>query len=201
MISLYIIAAVVGGALVALSAFGAGDHDHDHDHEAHLDQDAEIDHDGDHEVHALANIEHDATWLPFLSLRFWTYFSAFFGLTGLGLTYLTDLAAPIGALLSAGTGVGSGLGISYAMRRLRASETHSGSSSEDLIGSEGTVLLTVRKDDPGKVRCRIKGELIDVLAVSEEENEIERGAEVIVVGFEDDRASVLRRTDLLENAG
>lgn len=209
MLSFYIFAAVVGGALVALSAFAGSDSgtdtdadvdgglELDHDVEAELDHEveAELDHEAEAETHA--EIGH-AVWLPFLSLRFWTYTLCFLGLTGVLLTALSDLASALVAALSTLTGLSSGFGISYAMRLLKQSQSDSIAGATDIIGAEGIVLLAIRSGQPGKIRCRVKDQDLDLLAHAEGQKEIERGAQVVVVSYEGSEVTVIRKSDWID---
>ena len=90
MLTLYIVSAAVAGVLILLSLMGA---DHGVEHEVHFD------HDSDHDS------EHSGHWLPFFSLRFYTYFFAGLGVTGLLLHWLTDTQATLALWLALGVGV------------------------------------------------------------------------------------------------
>ena len=95
LMAIYITAACIGAGLIALTLLVGGDHDADID-----SPDAE----GDAGFDA-------AGWLPFASLRFWTFFSAAFGLTGIGLSAL-DLSRAPSIIFSVGAGYVSGLFVS-----------------------------------------------------------------------------------------
>ncbi|MCW5947244.1 MAG: NfeD family protein [Fimbriimonadales bacterium] len=176
MLPAYVMTAVIGGVLIIVSLFG-GEHDHSLDHDSDLSVDKEFD-----------------TWLPFFSLRFWTYLCLGFGLTGLLLTLFTDLAAPMTAGISGGVGLLCGLAIAYTMRWLRVSETNSSASEADLIGAEAKVLVQLRPESPGKIRANIKGELIDLVALADEKDSIGVGEQVMIVSIDGDRAKVVRRS-------
>ena len=82
MLALYLICFLVGGVLVALSAFSGADHDADADFD--FEADADVDADVDADADADADADHDsdaghgfggfdiAELLPIASLRFWT---------------------------------------------------------------------------------------------------------------------------------
>ena len=125
-----ILAIARGGLFVAASVFfGDHDTDSDADFDADLDTDfdadldidadidvdvdADIDVDADHSiadiVHAGGDAAHDALWLPFFSLRFWTFSLASFGLTGTLLQLLIGVTAVVlPASLVTGMAVGTG---------------------------------------------------------------------------------------------
>lgn len=178
MLSAYIITAVIGGVLILVSLFG-GDHDHSLDHDAAGD----LDH--GHDFHA---------WLPFFSLRFWTYLCLGFGLTGILLTLLTSVPQVLAAGISLGVGLMCGLAIAYTMRWLKVSETTSVANEQDLVGAEAKVLVPLHNDHPGKIRANIKGELIDLVALPDGQESIEVGEQVMIVGIEGQRAKVVRRS-------
>lgn len=204
MLAVYLFCLLAGGALVAASAiFGGKDADlgsHDGDlggHDASADADADADMDAGGDVEAGHDVTHgDAThvagWLPFLSLQFWTFALAFFGLTGTILTLL-GLASSIPTLIAALVlGLGSGTAVSTVIRRLRTQTVSSGMSVGDFAGRSGVVRLPLKAGSTGKIRLSAKGALIDLIAVTDEKEEIAAGEEVLVTEMQDGRAVVVR---------
>lgn len=198
MLTVYIVAAVMGGVLVLAAALGGGDGHVDHS----ADTGVEISADTDTEVDVHASAPTDggglAPWLPFLSLRFWTYFIAFFGLAGLLLSSLTLWGGVAVAVASTGVGFTTGFGVATFMRLMARTEADSGVASADMIGAEGAVLLPVRAGEVGKVRVQIKGDVIDLLARADDEEPLDIGTDIIIVGFRDSTATVIRREDLVK---
>lgn len=172
--SVYLVCAVVGGMLVVVSALGDAVPATD----SHLEPS---------DVGEAAGPGHAVTWLPFLSLRFWTYALAAFGVTGLLLTRLAELGAFSGALVAAATGLTAGTGISYATRWLLERQTQSLVRASDLL--VGRVLVAIEGGKPGKVRFEVGGEIIDILAVGRDPELLAVGSEVVVL--EHDRAEAL----------
>jgi len=163
----YIICAVVGGVLVLLSLlFG---HDHDMGGELHAEHDTDV---------------HADLWIPFFTLRFWTYALTFFGLTGLSLTQWSGIPSHSIITWSIITGLVCGLGVSFAMFLLRRDEVTSTAGEEDIIGSTAKVLVAVEKEKPGKVRVELRGETIDMLAFTDEEMPLALGSRVLIVSLE-----------------
>ncbi|MCA9538960.1 MAG: NfeD family protein [Myxococcales bacterium] len=226
MLTLYIITGIVGGTFIVLSALGGlGDHDSDldadhdadfdadHDADFDADADADLDVDADHDVdlhadHALeVHADHGGPlataaadtglWLPFFSLRFWTYFAAAFGLTGTVLSLLGSVFEPMIGGVAGVTGFVAGTAMAYAMRLLRRGEAHSAIGVDDYDGAEGVVLVTVTDGEPGKVRLQLKGESIDVLATTTEPGPIAAGEPVVVIEMIGPQARVIRRARLL----
>ena len=105
------------------------------------------------------------------SVRFWTFFLAFFGLTGLifdGFSLVPHEA--ISAVLAVGMGSGAGFGISYAMRVLGSDTSARVAEAEDYVGKSARVLVAPKPGGVGKVRIDIGGNLVDVLATTDEDN-------------------------------
>lgn len=182
----YIVCLVIGGVLVLLGAFtGHADHSFgDHD------GDFSTDHDGD--------VDHADTWIPFFSLRFWTYFLAGFGLTGLLLEKVANVTSPTSTIIAASTGFIAGLAVSYVLRLAMKSEADSSTKTHDLLGSTGKVVVAIRPGLPGKIRCQIKGEWVEMLALPEQGQTIEADEEVVVLTVENDRAHVVSKASLLD---
>ncbi|MCA9686726.1 MAG: hypothetical protein KC457_31460, partial [Myxococcales bacterium] len=141
----------------------------------------------------------DAVWMPILSLRFWTYGSCFFGLTGL-IIEKTALAGPMLTLgVASGMGFGCGYTASWLFRRLRSDRGARAIGSRHYVGAIGTVLVTCGTEKTGKVRCSLRGKDFDLLAVSIDQGDLARGTKVLVAGFEDDTAQVVHAGRLLQH--
>jgi membrane protein implicated in regulation of membrane protease activity len=131
--------------------------------------------------------------VPFLSLQFWMFALAFFGLTG---TVLGGLGLA-GGLVTAGTaiglGLGAGLSASYALHRLKHDKVESNVGASDFIGRNATALLPIAKGQTGKVRVQIKGQLVDLTATTEDDDAIGAKDEVMVIEMREHVAVVERR--------
>jgi membrane protein implicated in regulation of membrane protease activity len=181
MLSAYIVCFLAGGIVLVASMLGG--HDSDADGDAHIDDanadDAGGDAHGDHEVHG----HHE--WLgkvPFLSLRFWTWSATFFGLTGLVLT-LTGTSAPMALSLAIATGAGIGWGASYVFAKLTKTVVGVLPEASSHIGCEGRLLLPLARGEPSKVRLRVGGTDVDLVAESDGQEALPVGASVWVVGL------------------
>jgi len=224
MLIAYALALGIGGTLVLASLVlggkgGDGDSDHDagggvdHDAGGDADQDADHDAEGDHEqeamvVHGGHAMTHDAAsadaamaWLPVTSVRFWTFFMAFFGLTGITLT-LAALGPGVlaNALISAGVGYLSGASVVSIGRQLRRQSTSSSIGAGDYVGSEALVMLTVGPKRTGKVRLEVKGRTVELMADTEDEQEYAAGAKVVVYQMTSDGRALVTGPDE-ESAG
>lgn len=213
-LGLYLTTAIIGGGLVLISAlggmFGHGadhdasvDHDHDFDAGGH---DSEISHDHDHDFgHHAADSAGKVTdsfngiaeWLPFLSLRFWTTCVAAFGLLGSILTLTKTSAEPTTLITAVVTGVLAGFAVHYIVMFLKRALKDSHVGEKDMVGTHGRVLVSTRGQEPGKIRIELKGDIIDLLAISDDGKDIEAGADVFVVGIDGQRARIARQEDLL----
>lgn len=179
MLTLYIVSAAVAGVLILLSLLGIG-----HDHEGHVEMGANIDHDVDHSL---------VGWIPFFSLRFYTYFFSAFGTAGLLLHYYSTTPDAVGVWLAAAVGLVSGLGVWIVLKLLRRSEGSSSATERDVLGKEGQVLVAINGSSPGRIRCSVRGDIIDFLAVSDWADTIPAGTSIVVVAMEHGRAQVMPR--------
>lgn len=183
MISTYIVCLVIGGVLVLLGAISGG-------------------HSGDHSIdggHDMSHADgHADSWIPFFSLRFWTYALAGFGLCGLLTEGYAKVPTSMALPVSIGTGLAAGLGVSYIVRWAMRTEANSSAGTKDLMGATGRVMVPIRSGLPGKIRCQIKGDWIEILALPEDGETIESGEEVVILTVEKDRAMVMRKAGLTE---
>lgn len=208
MLGVYIVGLIVGGVLVLLNALGASQehggfdtgHDFSADHDVSVDHEIGADHDvGGHD--ALAhNGAHSAqdTWIPFLSLRFWTYFFAVGGAVGLVMTYLSGLQEPTVAVYAVPSGFLAGLVVSYSMRAIRRGEIDSSAREQDLIGKAALVTVALHDGQPGRIRCTVKGDIIDLLALPESTGDIPLNTEVVILGMEGQFAKIMPLDKALE---
>ena len=193
MLAAYLIALIVGGVLVAVSLVG-GDH---HDAGGHT-----LDGDGDAAADDAA-VDHGSafdallSWLPLSSLRFWTFFAAFFGLTGTALSLLASAGPVATAFAAVATGYGAGIALTRAMRALQAGSSDSSLALDDLIGATAKVLVPVAAGRTGKVRLHLKDRTIDLLADTQEAEELAAGESALVIAVPGDGRAVIARVDKL----
>jgi len=151
MVALYIMSLIVGGGLLVLSLVAGG----------------EV---GEAEAFEGGGSEGSpGSALPLASMFFWTFFLAFFGLTGVLLSLLAGGAGTVlTVLLAVGMGVGAGLIASHVLRGLGRSEVDSSVRPTDLVGRLGRVVVPVGKEQPGKIRVELKGRTVELLAYGDE---------------------------------
>jgi len=196
LIYLYLFSLIVGavllGASILLGGHGA---DADGDVDAGGDVDADADADGglDKDTAIGGHGDFSGFLTTFLSLRFWTFFLAFFGLTGLVL----DLFGLVGSswitlALALAMGLGTGAGAMAALRKLAAETSGKAVESGDYIGKTARVVVPFGAAGVGKVRVEVKGNSVDLLASGIEEDAFEGRDEVLIVEMEGTRARVAR---------
>lgn len=207
MLALYIICSIVGGGLVAFAAMG-GDADGGADGDlgsgdvggGDVDLDADLAPGGAGpggggsgslgEVVLAKSGRRMGVVSALLSLRFWMFFGAFFGWSGLALYFVAGMTGLLGAGLASGVGLFAAGGMSTVMAAVRRNESDSSVQSHHVIGSEAVVLLALDGERPGKVRIEVGGRQLDYLAVLDNPGRLERGAKAIVLAQEGERLRV-----------
>ena len=201
MLTVYFTALVAGGFFVALSAFGGTDSDADAAADGFgtdVDADVDVDLSGDTSA-SIAEASHGVRkgakrgFNPLLSFRFWTFSSAFFGLTGASLSYLTSSIEPFTAIISGAMGMSCGLTVSYVVNSLKTPVSSGATEVADYVGQVGSLLVPLRPGGTSKVRLRLEQKDIEILVSSSSQQEIPKGTKVVVLGFTDDG---LARVDL-----
>jgi membrane protein implicated in regulation of membrane protease activity len=173
MLSIYWVALGFGGIFVVLTTLMGADSDSDGDSDfdggADFDGDADFNGDiGDDVGHIDGGADMhgpgvlDILFLMF-SIRFWSFFTAFFGLTGVGLSYINGVGI-ITLAVAIGMGLVAGYGVSYLFKIMSRANTSTDVGYGDMIGQIGEVLLPVSEESRGKVRLTIKGHTLDMSA-------------------------------------
>lgn len=202
LIYLYLATLLFGSVLLGASILLGGHDDLDVDGDVDLDVDADADFDadvgaGDVDGGMDKDLDFagaDVFFWPLRSVRFWTFFTAFFGLTGLAVSSL-GLLGPIPGLITAlSMGIGSGWFASWVIRKLASDESGRAGESGDFIGKSARVVVPVKPGGVGKVRVEIRGQQVDVLAITDDDRAITSEDEVLVIEMEGTRARVARLT-------
>lgn len=203
---LYLFSVIVGGILLSASILlGGKDIDADADADADLDLDADVE--ADLDLDADADVDADGGFdkeigghgdisgflFLFLSLRFWIFFLAFFGLTGLTLDGLGLVTSPLLTLaLAVGMGFGVGTGAMSLIKMLSGDKSGRVITSKDYVGKTARVLVPFEGESLGKVRVDIGGRNVDLLATSLEDVGHSGKDEVLIVEMDGNRARVAR---------
>jgi membrane protein implicated in regulation of membrane protease activity len=173
----YVGALLASAGTIALQTLGA-------------DHDASAGHDTVH------GGDHDAFWLIFASLRFWTFAFLAFGLVGT-LTTLLHVATPTITLVAAiACGFASGAFAATVVRRLTTKSASSHAVPIEVVGKLGRVIVPLGTA-PGKVRVEVKGTITDYVARAKET--ISEGETVIVEEFDGNEAIVSRAPKELDS--
>ncbi len=193
LVYLYLGALIFGGVLLGSSILLGGHDDADLDLDGDVDLDADMDVDAD--VDGDMDKDLPVTGGSFLwwlrSMRFWTFFLSAFGLTGMLLQGL-GLAGDITTLVSALTMGGlSGFTAAWVIKKLSDDDAGRAAGSHDYIGKSAKVLVPVRTEGVGKIRVRVRGQQVDLLAVTDEAD-LTSEDEVIVIEMDGTRARVAR---------
>ena len=209
MLTIYWFCFAIGGVFVLLAVvsgidgveFGAGDFEADVDDlapDGGMDEDLELADQPTPEPRPLfgRRTKHSPLAI-FKSLRFWTFGSCFFGLTGLVLSQLSVGWPPVVIAIAAGVmGVVCGAMVSGMVQMLRDRDSNSLVRSTDLVGQMGVVEIPFDRHSRGKVRLRVKGSVIDRIAYTEDVKQFQPGDTVLVVGTEQDRLWVVSTDQL-----
>jgi hypothetical protein len=180
----YVNSLVLGGVLLGTSLLLGG----------HDDADADVDSaDGaaDHHGH-LGDVGGDLLLWMFRSVRFWTFFLAFFGLTGVILDGLGVVASRfVSLVLALGVGLLAGGGATALIRVLSVDQTGAAPESQDYVGKSVRVVVPVSREGTGQVRLQLKGNTVDVLATTDEES-FGANDEAIIIEMEGTKARIAR---------
>jgi hypothetical protein len=193
MLSIYIGSLAFGGVLILASVLlGDGDTDTDMDFDA--DGDLAFDADADEGVMLALKDPSDAmveagTWLPFFSLRFWTFALASFGATG-SLLHVLGVTGLLAGVVSAVLGMGIGTGAAWTFRQLQLTQVSGNVALRDMRGTEATVILAVGPGKTGKVRILMDGQHVDLIARTSCEDTMERNETTLVVSVDDGVANI-----------
>ena len=177
MLYVYVALAVVGLVLLGASIAGAG---HDVGHDASLGHDD-------------ASTEHSSPASALLSVRVWTYLLAFGGVTGVLLRLVGHEGEPLTGLVSVAVGV-----VAAAMARLvigRASRAGASgmTQSRELVGRTASVLVPFAAGKTGKIRVRVAGGDVDVLATADDGEALEPRDEVLIVELREGGTALVTR--------
>jgi membrane protein implicated in regulation of membrane protease activity len=198
MLTLYQLCFLIGGSFTLLSAL-AGFDGADIDSDWEIDPEYEVDpHAGNileqrerGELETLVKPQRSMD-LPIFKLRFWTFGSCFFGLTGLLLSRIQpalSLWLVLGLAIAIGTLCGTA--IVWVLHSLRQREADSLVRTGDLAGLSGIVEIPFDSSRRGKVRVNAKGMMIDFTASTQEAVAFAKGERVVIVGVEGSRIWVV----------
>lgn len=173
---------------------GMGDSDTDLDgSDADFDADVDLDHDGIPDV-----FEHDGAdaGLRMFSVRGVIAFLTVFGWTGLSLLR-SATAIAVAAVVAALCGAAAMMLMAYVMRLAMRLQSDGTVRPQNAIGVSGVVYLTVppRRMGHGKVSVLVQERLCELDAVTDEEQPIPTGCEVVIVALSGQSTLVVCKKD------
>lgn len=123
-----------------------------------------------------------------LSLRFWAFFTAFFGLTGVGGSYIIGggISTLVMAILM---GLIAGFSASYLFKYLSRGNVSSDVNLQEAVGQRAQITVPLGPGDPGKAQLVIKGQIIELRAICEEA-ECPMGVEVTITQYRNNTFTV-----------
>lgn len=165
-------------------------HDFGHDFDGHLDMHGDIDVHGD--VHDGVFGEHDGHdghdgsdgGLRLFSFRGIIAFLCVLGWVGV-LCARLELAMPLTILLSAASGLLAMVLIALLFRLIYSLQADGTENIRNALGASGTVYLRIppQRNGSGKVNLLLDGKLVEKEAVTDEEEMIAYGEQIVVVGI------------------
>lgn len=121
-----------------------------------------------------------AEWASiFTSLRFYMFAAIAFGMVGAPMSWLRPEAPGLTLLVALGTAALVGLGAALGFRSLGRQPLSSGVAAPELVGQLGRVLIACERARRGKVRLKVRGQIIDFIATTDDAR-LEPGTAVIV---------------------
>jgi membrane protein implicated in regulation of membrane protease activity len=148
---------------------------------------------GGHDHGAAHDADSDAPAFALLSVRVWTYVLAFGGATGLLLRLFARAGEPTSAISAVVVGVAAAA-MARALIRRAAGEGASGTvRTEDLVGKTGDVVVPFAGKATGKVRVRVAGSDVDLLATTDDGDPLDRRDEVLILEVREGGTAVVTR--------
>lgn len=192
--SVYWLCFILGGTFVTLSALGGLD---GVEFDAEIDTDIELrpptPHDQSKPSSHTINPKVRFVVNVLTSVRFWTFSSGFFGLTGILLSWLySSFSAGLIFTIALLIGLLLGTAIASALVALHMRQVDSLVRSTDLAGLMGVVEVPFDAHSRGKIRVDVRGNIVDFVARTDESEQLfEQGDRVLIVGVEHNRLWVV----------
>ena len=186
------------GIFLVQVALGGQDGEHDLDHLAGHGDGAPTDHAAKHDLIKPGHPGDDGPLAVVLSFRFWIFALLGFGLSGSLLHFLNLAGAGAVAILASAAGIGSGVFAALVVRAMTRSSASSSVNLTEAVGREARVLVACEKGRTGQVRIALRGQSVDLLATTDEED-IARGEPVLIEDVRDGVAQISRRPRELDD--
>ena len=204
MLTAYVASLVIGAAFIGLSLLSG-----DVDMEGDLDVDGGLDVDGDLDSPGPAFQEVDLgepsmgdaahgldkarvrRFNPLISVRFWTFSLAGFGMTGVLFHQLDIAPEPLGGLLATGVGLVLGLSVALATRFLAEPVRGETMSLADYVGKGATLTHALVGGGVGRIRVRIRQSERTLLARTSTGAALPAATPVIILSIDPDGRAVI----------
>lgn len=190
MFGVFVFAAVFGWLFVGVFLFSAADFDADFD----MDADLDVDVDGDTDLSGSAAHLLGALF----SFRSIVFFSAFFGLAGLLLTWL-DTNTVLTIIIAVALGIFAAFLNAQLMDYLKRTSVSSQLTDDTIVGNAANVVLPIRPGHKGKIAVDVNGQRIYLVASAyndRRQEEFDIGDQVVIVEVDNGSALVSRMDDL-----
>ncbi|MFS8069835.1 MAG: hypothetical protein ACMG6S_26010 [Byssovorax sp.] len=195
----YLASLVIGlGILLVQVALGGRDGQHNLDHLTGDVGDAAADPAAGHDPIKGGHPGDDGPLAVVLSFRFWIFALLGFGLSGSLLHFLDLAGAGAVAILASAAGIGSGAFAALVVRAVTRSSASSSVNLSEAVGREARVLVACEKGRTGQIRIALRGQSVDLLATTDEED-IARGEPVLIEDVRDGVAQISRRPRELDD--
>lgn len=190
MFTVFLFTAVIGWIFVAVFLFSAGDFDLDLDVDADLDLGA----DGGSAASG-AGLEILGAIFSFRSIVF---FAAFFGLTGLLLSWL-DAGTILAVIFAIGIGLFAAFVNVKLMQYLKRTSINSQLKDTDIAGNAAKVIVPIAEGSRGKVSVDVNGQRLYLIATpynNKHDHEFAVGDTVVIVEVKNGSALVTSMDEL-----
>lgn len=189
---LYIIALIVGGGLILISTFLASHADAD----VTGDLDVDVGVDGQDTAGGAHHGAHGLSLTNWVSLQFFVYFLAIFGLIGTTLTWLAKATPGVALAVAVVGGLVVGQIVHHALRLLKGSEVGSDLTTADFVNRLGRVTVALDGTRRGEVAVASRnGERFIATVARRAEDSFKVGDRVVVVAFNNGVAEVVSQQE------
>jgi membrane protein implicated in regulation of membrane protease activity len=162
---LYLAALILGVGVLAVQLLAGTDHD--------LSGDVGLD------------ASHPDVGPGILSVRSAMFGLAAFGIVGTPLQAFHLLYPPVTLAVALAAAIAATMASGFVFRALEHGSVSGAASIEDVLGREARVLVECRREGRGKVRVALGGQVVDLVAITDEPR-LEAGTGVEVVEVRDD---------------
>ena len=132
--------------------------------------------------------------LALLSVRVWTYLLAFGGVTGVLLRLVGHEGEPLSAIVSLVVGAVAAVMARFVIGRATREGASGTVRTQDLVGKTAGVLVPFSGGATGKVRVRVAGADVDVLATTDDREPLGRNDEVLIVEVREGGSALVTRS-------